>query len=55
MVFLLKPIEKNPSEKLGELRLYAETISSFSVTSPPTRVGAGHVLNEVKELGWGLI
>jgi hypothetical protein len=48
MVFSPNPIRKNPSEKLGEPRLYAEAISSFSAYSPPTRVGAG-----IK--GWGLI
>jgi hypothetical protein len=47
-VLSINPIRKNSSEKLGEPRLYAEAIPSFSVTSPPTRVGAG-----IK--GWGLI
>jgi hypothetical protein len=43
----LNPIRTGYSEKQGELRPGAEAIPCFSVSSPPTRVGAG-------TKGWGL-
>jgi hypothetical protein len=62
-VFSANTIRTGSSEKQGEPRPGTEAIPCFSASSlakhtrrgAPTRVGAGHVLNAVKEQGWGLI
>jgi hypothetical protein len=55
MVLSPNPINLVNRKNRGNRGSKPEVIPYFSASSLPPRLGAGPVLNEVKEQGWGLI